>query len=429
MPSSSSLLSTRLLSWMTDQVSSGKLPTAEVLVWRKGQRLCHERVIGLGPDCPIPLYRMYSMTKSIVSVGLMQLVEEGRIRLNDPVFLFLGSGWKRSNMIVVDAGKTDELGKLVTKMCERNITVHMLLTHTSGLSHGIPFPGMDNRVDEFYTGHGLSATDVMFRVPKKDAENPVTDLQMFCERLAKAPLIAQPGEAWHYSYAVDLLGRIIEVVSGKNLEEFLQERVFLPLGMVDTSFILAKEKESRFSDCWEPRYSKGKMTLKSIGHRSIDRYRNPPFYNGSGGLISSAQDYGMFCEMLLHGGLSRAGKPILSSQTIEYMTKNHLRMGKNRTPARMQDMTVGQHGDLFPLGRGFGLGFSIVEDDALDYWICNKGEYGWSGAASTIYFVDPKEELFVVFCTQVLLADPRIMGLDAALHAIVYGALESSSKL
>jgi len=411
------LMQQRVGRWIDDQIAKGKLPRGEILVKHRGRLVCAYNNEGVSPSSGSAassdptIYRLYSMTKPIVSLAVLLLFEEGRFQLNEPVWKFLGEKWKKQNMTVMDL-KQQQQQPPATTPCKRSITIHHLLTHTSGLSHGLSIPGIHDPLDAYYKKVGLAG--VLLR---RKPETEFKSLQHFCDRLAECPLLFQPGEHWHYSYSVDLLGRIVEVVSGQTLEDFLQERILRPLGMRDTSFSVPATKAHRLSGLWLPRPH---GPARNIGDSAF----LPEFQSGSGGLYGTCGDYLMFAEMLLRGGLTRDGKRICSKKTIEWMSSNHLRSPKDNSLQTVRSMGCGNLTIDMPHGVGFGLGFAVAVDVPVDSMIISKGTFYWSGAASTFFWVDPQEDLVLVFCTQLLMPDPLENPIHPSLHAVVYGSME-----
>jgi CubicO group peptidase (beta-lactamase class C family) len=424
MASPNSLMHRRFAVWIDDSIARGRLPTAEVIVRHKGREIAHYRNPGLAKT-PVPgeasaIYRLYSMTKPVVSLAVMLLFEEGKFQLSEPVWKFLGPKWKKQNMKVLDLAAADTGKPEATVPCKKSITIFHLLTHTSGLSHGLSPPELNQPLDNYYASVGLGSGSTLLPTEKKVPGGPVT-LQELCDRLAECPLLFQPGEHWQYSYGVDLLGRIVEVVSGQGLEEFVQERIFRPLGMIDTTFFLPKEKAGRLSDVWLPPMGKNRK-LKSFGASLAPL----PFASGSGGLYGTASDYMLFAEMLRQGGVGINNVRIASRKTIQFMTINHLRStNKDRQPRTISQMSLRNFAAEHPPGLGFGLGFGVwtnPTDAVMEF----DGSFFWAGAASTHFFVNRQEELTVVFCTQILLADPIQYPIMQALRSLAYGALEDN---
>lgn len=418
------VLQQRVSKWIDEQIVRGKLPRGEILIKHRGRLVCAYSNKGLAvntkeqssKDAPT-IYRMYSMTKPIVSLAVMLLFEEGKFQLSEPIWKFLGEKWKKQNMKVMDVkamADNKSMDTLMTVPCKKSITIHHLLTHTSGLSHGLNIPGMNDPLDAYYEKVGLATTNTLLR---RSAESKFESLQHFCDRLAECPLLFQPGEHWHYSYSVDLLGRIVEVVSGQTLENFLQERIFNKLGMKDTSFEVPTEKLPRLSGLWLPRPS-GKA--KDIGETAY----TPSYHSGSGGLYGTCQDYLLFTEMLLRGGLNQHDERVVSKKTLEWMTMNHLRSPKDHSLKTMRQMGFGHLANDQPHGIGFGLGFAVAVDVPSDSLIVTNKSYFWGGAASTLFWVDPDEDLAVVFCTALLLPDPVDNPINPSLRAIIYGGLD-----
>ena len=364
----------RITEVFTSYVKSGKLPGTVALVARHG-RIAYFEANGLkdiesGEPMELDtIFRIYSMTKPITTVGAMILYEEGRFHLNDPISKYIPE-FKGLKVLV-----GDETGGARVVDATRPPTVQDLMRHTAGFTYGV---FGDTMVDRMYRDTKLLGEDV--------------SLQDLVVRLADIPLQYQPGTRWHYSVSVDILGYLIEVLSGQTLDEFLRERVFLPLDMNDTAFTVAPEKLSRFSTCYGPNREAsngdGQPLIKPIDQPATSHYaRDRKFLSGGGGLVSTARDYARFLQMMLNGG-ELDGKRILSHKTVEFMTRNHL-------PSRILDQE--------PLsGAGFGLGFAVVLDAPQSGVLSSEGEYNWGGYASTEFWVDPKEDLFAILMTQLI---------------------------
>lgn len=392
------------------------------------------------------IFRLHSMTKPIVSVALMLLYEEGRFQLGDPVYHYLGSKWRKENMTVFAnwKGDGDEGRKSVSfesVPCNADISIRQLLTHTSGLSYGFDPSGRGIPIDRIYNKtmvHPARHPEIV----AKNAKDDPSMLKAFCDALADMPLLYQPGTQWNYSLATDVCGALIEVLSGQSLDAFLAQRVFEPLGMVDTGFDLPSEKSARMPhnyqyvppDSVDPNATYGGQkthhfphlgTIVDVDEQSRASYLNqtrPKFLSGGGGLVATAGDYSKFCSMLLAGGVSGRGERVIGSRTINYIRSNHLPKGQ-----RLMDMVPYpefQYSETAKNGGSFGLGFAIVESPQEAGLIGSVGNFAWGGAAATIFWCDPVENMSVVFCTQVMGMQPPNM-LRAKLGSYVYAALEN----
>ena len=346
-------------------VDEGGLPGVLAFVARRGQ-VAYCRCFGekdMAAHLPVEedtIFRIYSMSKPITSTAVLMLMEEGHFLLSDPVSQYIP---EFKDMRVFASMR---LGETETVPAEREITIEQLLTHSAGLAYGLE---QNEPADVLYVEQGLLRRD----------EPTATKIK----RLAACPLARQPGTAWKYSVAVDVLGYLVEVISGQRFGDFLQQRIFAPLGMVDTAFRIAPEKLSRFS----PLYGLGKDGKLEMWDPADGEYTTEAlFESGGGGLISTVSDYWRFAQMLLNGG-QLDGVRLLGPKTVELMTADHL------TPA----------GIAFDQpGHGFGLGVKVLHDVAAAGLLGSVGEYGWSGAASTYYWGDPQEEIVGLFMTQVI---------------------------
>jgi CubicO group peptidase (beta-lactamase class C family) len=339
------------------------------------------------------VFRIYSMTKPIASVALMTLFEEGRFALGDPVHRFLPA-FRETGVWV-----QGRYPLFVTRPPERAMTVHDLLTHQSGLTYGFM---QRSNVDAAYRRLGIGE--------RKEGET----LAGMADALATLPLEFSPGAAWNYSVSTDVVGRLVEVISGQPLDVFLRERLFAPLGMRDTGFRVPAEQRERFAACYTR--GPGKQLVLEDDPEDSPYARDVTLFSGGGGLVSTARDYLRFCEMLRRGG-ELEGARILSRRTLALMTSNHLPGGKDLTGC-----ALGPFAETKYEGQGFGLGFSVVLDGVTGRTTAPPGTYGWGGAASTIFWIDPQEELVVIFLTQLI--PSRTFDFRGQLQAIVYGALE-----
>lgn len=382
---------------LTRYIEPGKIAGAMTVVCRHGE-IVHASPLGrrdLERDLPMEddtLFRIYSMSKPITSVALMSLVEEGHLAISDPVHRFIPE-WR--DLRVFAQGNHPHF---LTAPCERAMTVKDLLTHTSGLTYG--FMERTN-VDAAYRKLGIG---------ERKAGATLRDMIL---ELAKLPLEFSPGTAWNYSVATDVLGYIVEVVSGQPYDEFLRRRIFEPLDMRDTGFQVPRQDIGRFAANYARRRNK---SLKLEDDPENSEYtRDVTFFSGGGGLVSTARDYVRFCQMLLNGG-EFEGARILGRKTIEWMTMNHLPGG-----GELSDLAAGRFAETPYDGRGFGLGFSVTTDPARSVTLGSAGEFAWGGAASTIFWVDPVEDLTVVFLTQLM--PSATFDFRGQLMAIVYSAL------
>lgn len=364
----------RIATWMQQQVAGGRLAGIEVMINRRGRTAfhrCHgKRDLARGRGAtPDTIYRIYSMTKPLTAVAAMMLYEEGRFQLDDPIARYLP---EFAGQRVFAAGG---YGAVVTEPAVRDISFRDLLTHTSGLT---------------YAFMQATPVDAMYRAQKIEMPGSTEPLGEIIARLAKLPLIAQPGTEWNYSIASDVLGHLIAVISGQPFDAFLRERVIAPLGMADTDFFVPSDKVNRFA----ANYDKGPDGRP----RLLDDPETSPFLSppkapsGGGGLVSTARDYMRFCEMLLARG--RCGnEQLLGRKTVELMTMNHL-------DGDMAAMGQPRFAESNYHGIGFGLGFSVTLDPARAQIVGSPGEFAWGGMASTAFWVDPREEMAAVMMTQ-----------------------------
>jgi CubicO group peptidase (beta-lactamase class C family) len=358
-------------------VGPGRLPCAQFLLARDGE-VVHQTILGQqDPERGVKLaedtvYRIYSMTKPITSVALMQLVEEGLIALDDPVHRHIPE-WE--DLGVFSAGT----GPYLTTPPARPMQVVDLLRHTSGLTYGF-----QNR----------SNVDAAYRKLKLDAMHGDHDLEAMIQMMAKLPLEFSPGEAWNYSVSTDVCGYLVQKLCGKPLDQAFQERIFDPLKMVDTGFHVRDDQRARFAACYDAAPG-GKLKLQDDPQTSP--YLGPPaLLSGGGGLVGTAADYLRFATMLVNGG-ELDGARILAPKTIELMAANHLPGGKDLT-----DLSRSLFSESTNAGVGFGLGFATVFDPPQTLIPCSLGEFYWGGAASTAFWVDPVEQVTAVFMTQLL---------------------------
>lgn len=381
---------------MQNYIEPGKIAGCQVLVSRHGHsayfrslgRSSIERDEAMADDA---LFRIYSMTKPITSIALMQLYERGLFQLNDPISRVIPE-WRGQQVYV-----SGELDNLETRPPRVPMTFRHMLSHRAGLSYG----QSRHPVDEAYQEQGVN----------RDRGETLRD---FIEKLAHVPLMYEPGERWLYSLATDVCGYLVEALSGQPFDEYLTEHIFEPLGMVDTGFRVEGDCVARLTSNYQRSEDKG---LDLIDDGRASRYSKPTrFFSGGGGLVSTMSDYYRFCEMLRRGG-ELDGHRVIGPRTIDLMTRNHLPGG-----ADLAGYALGSFSETAYEGIGFGLGFAMtlgqVESGGF-----GSGDYYWGGAASTIFWVDPVEDLVVIFLTQLM--PSATFNFRGQLKNIVYGAITS----
>jgi CubicO group peptidase (beta-lactamase class C family) len=379
----------RISAVLKADIAAGKIPGAVLLIARHG-KVAHFEALGKtdpAQAAPMPhdgIFRIYSMTKPITSVAVMMLVEEGRINLDHPLSMYLPEFAKMS----VGVEKADADGKPVLELvpARRQITIQDLLRHSSGITYGFFGPGL---VKKAYVDAALNAND--------------PDNAEFSAALAKLPLAYQPGTTWDYSNSTDILGRVVEVVSGKTLFGFMRERILDPLGMKDTAFYVT-------DPALHPRLAEPFPADRTIGAGAVvnDPRKARRWESGGGGMVSTARDYARFLQMLLQKG-SFEGRRYLSPATIDYMTADHL--GTTVAPGPLY---------LPGPGYGFGLGFAVRRGTGEAPVPAAAGEYNWGGAGGTAMWVDPKNDMFVVFMMQ---APSKRGHYRPLLRNMIYGSL------
>jgi CubicO group peptidase (beta-lactamase class C family) len=345
-------------------MESGKVAGFVTLVARRGevvqfQKYGYQDLETKSPMALDTIFRIYSMTKPITSVALMMLFEEGLVRLEDPVSKYLPE-FKKIKIL----GPNGQL-----EPAKREITIHMLLTHTAGLCYAE------------YEAPALARYYMEPNIWDWDQT-----LEEFTKKIADLPHIYHPGEKWYYSMATDVVGRLVEVVSDMPFTDFFKEKIFGPLEMSDTAFSVPQEKENRFAKLYGPVDDDLLAIIDEIG---AGKYTAPKFHSGGGGLVSTAEDYFKFAQLVLNKG-EYQGVRLLGPRTVDYMTMNHL--GPELLPIFMEEP--------WP-GIGFGLGFSVVMDPAIAGTMSTRGSVGWGGAASTNFWVDPVEEIVGILLLQV----------------------------
>ena len=380
-------------------VADGKLAGAQVQVAHQG-KVALRHTVGrsdVATDRPLAddaIYRIYSMTKPITSVALMQLYEQGRFLLEDPVEAFLPEF--ADPQVWVGGSLTQP----ITRPAQTVMTVKDVLCHTSGLTYGFFF---QNNVDAMYREDNLGN----FGLPEQSLEEAI-------KALATKPLVFDPGTAWNYSMSTDVCGRLVEVISGQSLDDYIAEHVTGPLGMNDSAFHVPEDKADRFTTLYVT--TPGSL-LTPMEPFDQSRYLQPPvMLSGGGGMVGTLDDYQRFADMLLNGG-ELDGERIIGRKTLEYMTLNHLPEGKT-----LNELGQSTFSEAVMNGMGFGLGFSTLVEPAANGAVSSYGEFAWGGAASTAFWVDPVEEITCVFMTQFLPSSHYPIRRE--LKATVYQALD-----
>ena len=395
----------RIKSWMQGYVDEKKFPGSSVLINQGGDEVffhtCGSRDVANDlPWTRDTVVRIYSMTKPITSVALMMLVEEGRTHLDaglDSILPEFGD----MRALVPGATSVDQ-----TEPCA-SPTLHQVLTHTSGLSYPFNIGPLPEAMAEAELSFG----------PTEGA------LDAVCAKLAKMPLAFQPGARWEYSVGIDVIGRVVEVLSGQPLDQFFAERIFEPIGMSETAFAVTEDQLPRFASLYTPleggpmelnAQTKGAETLREVDRAEKSPYRAPTTFSGGGGLVGTIDDYMRFADMLRKGGLAGKNR-VLSRHTVQFMASNHLAgdiasMGPSSFAEQPMD------------GIGFGIGGAVVLSPARSRTPSSVGDFSWGGMASTFFWVDPVHDLSVVFFTQ--LTPSSSYPNRAQLKALVHGALE-----
>ena len=391
-------------------VDGGYLPGVLTYVFRKGQLvhtgICGHMDIGRGKKMrEDAIFRIYSMSKPITAVALMMLVEEGLIGLDDAVHTHIPA-WKGLGVYASGTPSllADAPPSFMTTQTLRPMKIVDLATHTSGLTYGFMM---------------RTAVDAAYRRAKVTDRQTPGGLQGMIDQLAQIPLDFSPGTAWNYSVSIDVLGYLIEKLSGRSFSEFLRTRLFEPLGMNDTAFHVPADKTERFTSCYQPETRGGGLKLQDDAREST--YGKPPtLESGGGGLVSTAHDYLRFCRMMLNGG-TLDGVQILSPKTVALFSLNYLPEGRE-----IADMALpGMFSESGYAGVGFSLGCGVNVDVAKTRLPGSVGEYFWGGAAATAFWIDPKEALTVVFMTQVIGSEARLT-LRRDLRTLVYAAMTES---
>jgi CubicO group peptidase (beta-lactamase class C family) len=388
--------------WREQYIDTGKIAGAVTLVARHGQ-IAHFSALGLAdrererPMAQDTIFRIYSMTKPVTSIAMMTLVERALCSLTDPVHRYIPE-WENLRVFRYGAWPS-----FVTENVQRPMTIRDLLTHTSGLTYSFVF---HDAVDAAYRRLKISGGT--------PGEERPTTLQDMVEKLAKMPLLFSPGTRWNYSVSTDVLGYLVEKISGERFDDFLRKHIFEPLGMRDTGFRLPDGQVARFSANY--RRSAEKRLVLEDDPESSPYLPLQTFFSGGGGLVSTAEDYSRFCQMLLNGGI-HDGARIVSRKTLELMVQNYLPGGCD-----LASCATGSFSETTNDGIGFGLGFAVVLDLAKRQGHGSLGEFYWGGAASTAFWVDPEEDLFAIFLTQLM--PSSTYNFRGQLRSLVYAAIE-----
>jgi CubicO group peptidase (beta-lactamase class C family) len=382
----------RIDQWVQQFIDSGNVPNAVIFIAKKGNVVYHKafgysNIKNKKPAKNTDIFRIASQTKAIASVALMTLFEEGKFLLDEPVSKYIPA-FKNPVVLVSYDTLQPATGKYTTRPASSEITIRHLLAHTAGIPYGHP---LDSRAE--------------FSVPYLNSMN-ADKLEDVINKLAKRPLMADPGKEFMYGLNTDVIGRLVEVIAGKPLDAVMRERITTPLGMNDTYFYLPKDKKERLVEL----YSKGKKT-EPITVSANDTFRLYPiagaqtYFTAGAGMVSTALDYAKFCQMLLNGGTFN-NKRILSKHTIELMTRNNI--GSSEVWDRKDK---------------FGLGFEIIGEQSNYADLASPGSFGWGGAYTSDYLIDPKEEIVLQLFTNIL---PYAYGgeFNRKLKILIYQALE-----
>ncbi len=384
----------RVTQWLEEQVSQGRLAGASTLIARHG-KVAYQQSTGfadkeLGKAFELDtIVRIYSMSKPVTTVAAMMLYERGCFQLDDPVAKFIPEFADTPVWVGGDAPASQTTAQTAPML------VRHLMNHTSGLTYGFM---NSNPVDACYRERNI------------EFQSRTESLADIVQRLAQIPLICQPGSQWNYSVATDVLGRLVEIWAGMSLSDFCQQHIFAPLQMHDTAFWVPDHNEGRFAALYVPEVGgdmssigaaskavpqseRGGLKLADSAENSV--YLSPPTSDsGGGGLVGTIGDYARFCQMLLNLG-ELEGERLLAPKTIKYMRSNQLPNNSD-----MAGMGQPVWSETSYDGIGFGLGFAVVLDPAKASIVASVGEHHWGGAASTFFWIDPEEDLFVIFFTQ-----------------------------
>ena len=384
----------RITQWLKDDVTKGTIPGAVLMIARHGKVAYFESMGMLDPETKAPMrkdaiFRIYSMSKPITSVAVMMLFEQGKLSLDEPIAKYIPAF--KDMKVGVESKDADGKRKLELVAANKPITIQDLLRHSSGITYGFFGDMLVKKayVDANVVDDGLSNAE-------------------FVERLAKLPLAFQPGTTWDYSHSTDVLGRLVEVVSGKSLYQFEKENILDPLGMADTSFYVSDPaKQARLAEPFKNDRSIG------AGVEFNDPRVARPWESGGGGMVGTVADYARFATMLMNGGILD-GKRYLGPKTLAYMTSDH--MGSAIVPGPYY---------LPGPGYGFGLGFGVRKDAGVSSGIGSPGEYNWGGAGGTYFWADPKENMFVVFAMQ---SPKNRVPYRQVLRSMIYAAVDKPAR-
>ena len=360
-------------------LDTGKLPCMATLVSRGGEVALEDYSgtthIGEGePIGPHTIFRIYSMTKPVTSLAAMMLFEEGKLRLDHEVARYIP---EFADVQVFESGNREDY---TTRAPDRAMTLLDLFTHTSGITYGFL---MQDEPDAIYRKEKIGA--------------PTETLVEMSKRIAGLPLAFSPGTRWGYGHSIDVLGAIVEIVSGQPLDDFFRERIFGPLGMNDTDFWVPEDKIDRLMACYNKHPITGEITLSDAAGKESKLYsQRPKLLNAGGGLASTVRDYHRFCLMLMRGG-TLDGERIISPKTWEFMRQNHLPGGQT-----IRDMGRSLFSEVITGGTGFGLGGSVVTDVVDTQQPGSEGTFSWGGLASTFFWIDPEEEIIGIQMTQLM---------------------------
>lgn len=385
-------------------LDNGLLPNAQLLISRHG-KIAH--FSSQGDACQYKdheidersIFRIASMTKPITSIAFMQLVEAGKVALDTPLSEVLPE-FKTTQVYVTGGGSVP----FQTKPLSREILLLDLLRHTSGISYG--FQNRSN-IDAAYRKHQID-------IDRVESWYTGQTLDQWIAEIAKMPLEFSPGEAWNYSLSTDILGAVIQRISGLSLGAYLQKNIFAPLGMKDTGFVVPEIEADRLTDCYIWAGPEKGRVLFDQAQKSL-WFKQPSLHSGGGGLVSTALDYHRFCQMCQNGG-HIDDVHIIGRKTLELMTTNHLPDGSD-----LSSMSISMFSETQNAGTGFGLGFAITQDIAKAMIPGSAGEYYWGGMFSTSFFIDPVEDLHVIFMTQ--LGPSSLYPIRRDLKTLIYSAL------
>jgi len=384
----------RISQWLRNDITKGTIPGAVVMIVRNGKVAYFESFGTLDPETKAPMrkdaiFRIYSMSKPITSVAVMMLFEQGKIRLDEPIAKYIPAF--KDMKVGVESKGEDGKPKLELVAAQKPITIQDLLRHSSGITYG--FFG-DLLVKKAYVDANVYDGDY--------------DNAEFAERIAKLPLAFQPGTTWDYSNSTDILGRLVEVVSGKSLLQFEKENILDPLGMTDTSFYVADAaKHARLAEPFKD------DRVIGVGVTVNDPRIVRKWESGGGGMVSTITDYARFATMLINGG-TLDGKRYLGPKTLAYMTSDHTAGGVVPGPYYLPGP-----------GYGFGLGFAVRKEAGVATTPGSPGDYNWGGAAGTYFWVDPKENMFVIYAMQ---SPKERVPYRQVLRDMVYGAIDKPAR-